>query len=71
MRGFLQPAVKHNVTESQTAFTKLARGRRTKFAKGAQTTLLKADQWARGGAVPAEVAELLEKQLKTLAAKKK
>lgn len=71
MRGFLQPAVKPTVSESQTAFTKLARGRRTKFAGVAQTTLVKADQWARGGAVATEIGEALDRQVKALAAKKK
>ncbi len=71
MRGFLQPAVKPTASESQVAFAKLARGRRTKFAKAAQTTLVKADQWAHGGKVAAEVAEALERQLKALQAKKK
>jgi len=71
MRGFLQPAVKQTATETQTAFTKLARGRRSKLAKVAQTTLVKADQWAHGGKVTADVAEALDRQVKALGAKKK
>jgi hypothetical protein len=69
MRGFLHPAVQATTTESQNAFRALTRGRRTKLAKAAQTTLVKADQWARGGAVPGEIAEALERVLKALKAK--
>jgi hypothetical protein len=61
MRGFLQPATKSSPSETQTKFQSMARARRSKIAKGAQTTLLKADQWARGGAVAAEIAGALEK----------
>lgn len=71
MRGFLQPSVKNATTESQTTFRKLPRGRRSKLAKAAQTTLVKADQWARGGKATSDVAEALEAQLKALAKKKK
>jgi hypothetical protein len=69
MRGFLHPAVQATTTESQNAFRALTRGRRTKLAKAAHTTLVKADQWARGGAVPQEVADSLERALKALKAK--
>ena len=51
MRGFLQPAVKRAANDSQKAFAKLPRGKRSKVAKLAQTTLIKADQWARGAAI--------------------
>jgi hypothetical protein len=71
MRGFLNSAVKQTATESQNSFSELPRGRRTKLAHAAQTTLLKADQWARGRAVPQDVAEALEQALKGLQAKKK
>jgi len=71
MRGFLQPSLRPKTTDSQTSFRALSRGRRTKLAKAAQTTLVKADQWARGGAVASDVAEALEAQLKKLGAKKK
>jgi hypothetical protein len=71
MRGFLHPAVQATTTEAQNAFRALTRGRRTKLAKAAQTTLVKADQWARGGAVPSEIAEALERSLKALTAKAK
>lgn len=71
MRGFLQPALKKIPSESQLAFTKLSRHRRASLAKAAQTTLVKASQWARGDGVPAEVATAIEAQLKTLLSKKK
>ena len=71
MRGFLQPAVKATTTESQNAFSAFSRGRRAKVAKAASTTLVKADQWARGGAISAEVAEAIEAALKSVTAKKK
>jgi hypothetical protein len=61
MRGFLAPALKAQTTDSQKAFQKLSRGRRTKLAKTAQTTLVKVDQWARGQAVPQELAEAIER----------
>ena len=71
MRGFLQPAVTTKTTESQDAFRKLTRGRRSKLAKASQTTLLKADQWARGDGATTDVSEALETQLKALSAPKK
>ncbi len=71
MRGFLQSAVTHTPTESQDKFRGLHRSRRTKLAKAANTTLLKADQWARGDAATAEVSAALEQALAKQAAKKK
>ena len=71
MRGYQSPAVKAQITDSQKAFSKLARGRRAKLAKAAQTTLVKADQWARGQAVSQEVAEAIERALASVNAKKK
>jgi hypothetical protein len=71
MRGFLQPARRHETTETQTAFAGLSRHRRTKLARSASTTLVKADQWASGSTVPAEVASALEGALKALQSKKK
>jgi hypothetical protein len=71
MRGFLQPALKNVATDTQKAFTTLSRGRRTKLAEAANTTLVKASQWSRGDAVAPEVAEALEKATKTHLAKKK
>ncbi|MGC4079465.1 MAG: protein kinase [Rubrivivax sp.] len=71
MRGFLQPALKKVPTENQIAFSQLSRGRRVKLAEAAQTTLVKASQWARGDVVPQEVATALEAQTKQHLAKKK
>ncbi len=71
MRGFLQPALRPTPSDSQNAFATLSRGRRSKLATAAQTTLLKADQWARGAQVSGDVSEALEAQLKALTAKKK
>ena len=71
MRGFLSPALKPVSSELQSFFRTLSRGRRVKLAKAAQTTLLKADQWARGDAVGQTVAEALSAQAKTQKAKQK
>ncbi len=60
MRGYQQPAVRPQVSEAQLAFRGLSRHRRTKLARTAQTTLLKADQWGRGDAASPEVASALE-----------
>jgi hypothetical protein len=69
MRGSRTPSVKSLQNESQKSFQTLSRGRRAKLAKAAKTTLVKADQWARGDAVPAEIAGALESALKALQAK--
>jgi len=69
MRGFLQPSLRNNPTESQQQFSKLSRHRRAHLAEAAQTTLLKASQWARGVAVAPAVGEALEKHLATYLAK--
>jgi hypothetical protein len=71
MRGFLQPAIKNEPTESQRAFGELSRHRRAHLAEAAQTTLLKASQWARGEAIAPAPADSLEKQVTALLAKKK
>jgi hypothetical protein len=73
MRGFLHPAVHSIPSETQAAFAGLTRGRRSKLAKAANTTLVKADQWARGAAVPADVSEALDRAFASRkgAAKKK
>ena len=68
MRGFLHPAVRPLASEAQSKFRGLQRGRRTKLARAANTTLVKADQWARGDVVATDVAEALEA---ALVAKKK
>lgn len=66
MRGFLAPSVTRKPSEAQIEFAKLTRHRRTKLAKAAHTTLVKADQWARGDAVSTDVATALEHGLKAL-----
>jgi hypothetical protein len=71
MRGFLQPGKRATTTEDQQAFAALSRGRRAKIAAAASTSLVKADQWARGGAASAELADALVKGLKTVKTKKK
>lgn len=71
MRGFLQPALKNVPTDNQKAFSKLSRHRREALAETAQTSLVKASEWARGEAVSADVAAALEKGLTALLAKKK
>jgi hypothetical protein len=74
MRGYLQPAIRETATESQRAFRALSRHRRTKLARAAHTTLVKADQWARGATTQSEIASALEGALHALdekAAKKK
>ncbi len=71
MRGFLHPAVRPLASDAQTKFRGLQRGRRTKLARAANTTLVKADQWARGGIVAAEVSEALEGALAAGSKKKK
>jgi hypothetical protein len=68
MRGFLHPAVRPIPSEAQTRFQGLQRGRQTKIARAASTTLVKAHQWARGDLVSADVSEALES---ALAARKK
>ncbi len=60
MRGFLRPSLRPEANEAQKQFAAFTRARRTKLAKAAQTNLLKADQWARGEVVPAEVGSALE-----------
>jgi hypothetical protein len=69
MRGFLRPALRPTTTESQLAFRALSRHRRTKLARAAQTTLVKADQWGRGDPTAPEVAASLEAGLRALHAK--
>lgn len=60
MRGYQAPSKRQTPSETQTRFGTLSRGRRAKMAKAAGTTLVKADQWARGGAVTPTVAKALE-----------
>jgi hypothetical protein len=69
MRGFLQPSLRNNPTDSQQQFSQLSRHRRASLAEAAKTDLLKASQWGRGEAVAPQIAEALEQQLKAFAAK--
>ena len=71
MRGFLQPSHRKTPSEGQTFFQSLSRGRRTKLAKAAHTTLVKADQWARGQGVTGDLADALDRAVKGHQAKKK
>jgi hypothetical protein len=58
-------------SEAQASFNTLSRGRRSKLAAAAKTTLVKAHQWARGELVAKDVAAALEAALKAHASKKK
>ena len=69
MRGHLQPGKRVNQTEEQSAFAALKRGRRSKLATSAKTSLLKADQWARGDGASVEIADALKSGLAALQAK--
>jgi hypothetical protein len=69
MRGYQQSAIRILVSDNQSAFRALSRHRRSKLARAAQTTLVKADQWGRGEIVPADVAAALESGLKALQSK--
>ncbi len=69
MRGFLSPALRSQLSDTQSGFQKLSRHRRAHLAKAASTTLVKASQWARGEAVAADVATALETQVKAHLAK--
>jgi len=69
MRGFQRPALRARPNDQQEAFRTLSRHRRTKLARAARTTLVKADQWSRGGGASPEVAAALEGALKALQAK--
>ncbi len=71
MRGFLQSAVRVIPSESQDSFRSLSRSRRTKLAKAANTTLIKADQWARGDGATNDIGSALEQGLTALQSKKK
>jgi hypothetical protein len=70
MRGFLSPALRKSQNEQQARFATFGRGRRVKLATAAQTNLVKADQWARGDEVDAQVAEALVRALATVKTKK-
>ena len=67
--SFTRPSEQPN--EVQSKFAGFPRSRRTKLGEGTNTTLLKADQWARGGSVAADIGEALERAIAARAAKKK
>jgi hypothetical protein len=69
MRGHQRPAVRVVHSESQLAFQALSRHRRTKLAKAAHTTLVKADQWSHGGATESATASSLEAALQAFRSK--
>ena len=69
MRGFLQPSLRNNPSDVQQQFSKLSRHRRASLSEAAQTTLVKASQWARGEAVTPQVADALTEHLKVYLAK--
>jgi hypothetical protein len=69
MRGARQPALRPEVTVPQSAFRALSRHRRSRLARTARTTLVKADQWARGGELEAGIVTALESALQALQAK--
>ncbi|HLK39525.1 MAG TPA: hypothetical protein VKU41_22370 [Polyangiaceae bacterium] len=60
MRGYQQPALRLKTSDRQDAFRGLSRHRRMRLARVARTTLVKADQWARGGETAQDVAAALE-----------
>jgi hypothetical protein len=64
MRGYQAPSLRNNPSELQSFFTTLSRARQNKLALAASTTLIKANQWARGEAVAAPVAQALSTAVK-------
>jgi hypothetical protein len=71
MRGFLQPALRTQPSEVQSAFRAMSRHRRSQLARYAKTSLLKANQWGRGEVIDSPAASALEAGVQALAAKKK
>ena len=69
MRGYQKPSLRPNLTDAQSTFRSLSRHRRAHLARAAQTTLVKADHWARGHVVPEGVAEALDGAFRALKAK--
>jgi hypothetical protein len=69
MRGNKQPAIRLAATAAQSSFRELSRHRRTKLARAAHTTLVKADQWGRGDVTEPEIASALERAFGALRAK--
>ena len=68
MRGYQAPAKRPIQSDTQKRFATLSRRRRSKLAKAAGTTLLKADQWAKGGVIEAAIATAIETHLDKLKA---
>jgi hypothetical protein len=66
MRGSRTPAKRSVQSDTQKRFATLSRGRRSKLAKAAGTSLLKADQWANGGKADAAIVTALETHLDKL-----
>jgi hypothetical protein len=64
MRGYQAPSLRNTPSELQTFFTTLSRARQNKLAMAASTTLVKANQWARGEAVAAPIAQALNAAVK-------
>ncbi len=64
MRGYQAPSMRNNPSELQMFFTTLSRARQGKLAQSASTTLLKANQWARGEAVAGPIAQALDVAVK-------
>lgn len=71
MRGYLLPGKRPTQTDHQRLFESFTRHRRTKIAKAASTTLVKAHQWARAEAVDAALAKALDEQVVKHGPKKK
>jgi len=71
MRGSRTPAIRAIQSETQQAFEALSRHRKVQVVEAAKTNLVKACQWARGGAVEAELAKALEAGTAKLAAKRR
>jgi hypothetical protein len=71
MRGFLHPAHHILPSEAQRDFRAMSRHRRSRLARDAHVTLVKADQWGRGGTIASDEASALEAGVKALSALKK
>ncbi|MGD0526530.1 MAG: hypothetical protein ABSE49_15385 [Polyangiaceae bacterium] len=71
MRGSRTPALRPTTNELQDKLRGLSRHRRGKLAHAAHTTLVKVDQWARGGALPADLVGAIERAMSATATKAK
>lgn len=70
MRGSRQAAIRPVTSDVQNQARTLSRHRRVKIARAAHTTLVKVDQWGRGGVVGAELAAAIEKAVQAAGKKK-